>query len=145
MKATKTPTMKLEVKHDNDLLRSNGIYMAGTDNRIVYVDDLFDQMPVIVKRYLLLHEEGHIIAEHPHKRTLSQELEADKYAMKKMGKSITFKVLRYLIKVFMNIDWTVSAAFTVRLADLGYRKAKGMTIIAPNGLRFDVNTIRRYL
>ena len=30
MKATKTPTMKLEVKHDNDLLRSNGIYMAGT-------------------------------------------------------------------------------------------------------------------
>ena len=63
MKPTKTPTMKLEVKHDNDLLRSNGIYMAGTDNRIVYVDDLFDQMPVIVKRYLLLHEEGHIIAE----------------------------------------------------------------------------------
>ena len=90
MKATKTPTMKLEVKHDNDLLRSNGIYMAGTDNRIVYVDDLFDQMPVMVKRYLLLHEEGHIMAEHPHKRTLSQELEADRYAMKKMGKSITF-------------------------------------------------------
>ena len=145
MKATKTPTMKLEVKHDNDLLRSNGIYMAGTDNRIVYVDDLFDQMPVIVKRYLLLHEEGHIIAEHPHKRTLSQELEADKYAMKKMGKSITFKVLRYLIKVFMNIDWTVSAAFMVRLADLGYRKAKTMYIIAPNGLKFDVSTISRYL
>ena len=120
MKATKTPTMKLEVKHDNDLLRSNGIYMAGTDNRTVYVDDLFDRMPVIVKRYLLLHEEGHIIAEHPHKRTLSQELEADKYAMKKLGKTITFKVLRYLIKVFMNIDWTVSAAFVVRLADLGY-------------------------
>ena len=145
MKATKTPTMKLEVKHDNDLLRSNGIYMAGTDNRIVYVDDLFDRMPVMVKRYLLLHEEGHIIAEHPHKRTLSQELEADKYAMKKLGKIITFKVLRYLIKVFMNIDWTVSAAFTVRLADLGYRKAKAMYIIAPNGLRFDVSTIRRYL
>ena len=145
MKATKTPTMKLEVKHDNDLLRSNGIYMAGTDNRTVYVDDLFDRMPVIVKRYLLLHEEGHIIAEHPHKRTLSQELEADKYAMKKLGKTITFKVLRYLIKVFMNIDWTVSAAFTVRLADLGYRKAKAMTITAPNGLTFDVNTIRRYL
>ena len=145
MKATKTPTMKLEVKHDNDLLRSNGIYMAGTDNRIVYVDDLFDRMPVMVKRYLLLHEEGHIIAEHPHKRTLSQELEADKYAMKKLGKTITFKVLRYLIKVFMNIDWTVSAAFTVRLADLGYRKAKAMTITTPNGLTFDVNTIRRYL
>ena len=145
MKATKTPTMKLEVKHDNDLLRSNGIYMPGTDNRIVYVDDLFDRMPVIVKRYLLLHEEGHIIAEHPHKRTLSQELEADKYAMKKLGKTITFKVLRYLIKVFMNIDWTVSAAFMVRLADLGYRKAKAMYIIAPNGLRFDVSTIRRYL
>ena len=145
MKATKTPTMKLEVKHDNDLLRSNGIYMAGTDNRIVYVDDLFDRMPVIVKRYLLLHEEGHIIAEHPHKRTLSQELEADKYAMKKLGKTITFKVLRYLIKVFMNIDWTVSAAYLVRLADLGYRKAKAMYIIAPNGLRFDVSTIRRYL
>ncbi len=145
MKATKTPTMKLEVKHDNDLLRSNGIYMAGTDNRIVYVDDLFDRMPVMVKRYLLLHEEGHIIAEHPHKRTLSQELEADKYAMKKLGKTITFKVLRYLIKVFMNIDWTVSAAFMVRLADLGYRKAKAMYIIAPNGLRFDVSTIRRYL
>ena len=145
MKATKTPTMKLEVKHDNDLLRSNGIYMAGTDNRIVYVDDLFDRMPVIVKRYLLLHEEGHIIAEHPHKRTLSQELEADKYAMKKLGKTITFKVLRYLIKVFMNIDWTVSAAYLVRLADLGHRKAKAMYIIAPNGLRFDVSTIRRYL
>ena len=145
MKATKTPTMKLEVKHDNDLLRSNGIYMAGTDNRTVYVDDLFDQMPVIVKKYLLLHEEGHIIAEHPHKRTLSQELEADRYAMKKLGKIITFKVLRYLIKVFMNIDWTVSAAIMTRLADLGYRKAKTMTIIAPNGLRFDVNTIRRYL
>ena len=137
--------MKLEVKHDNDLLRSNGIYMAGTDNRIVYVDDLFDQMPVMVKRYLLLHEEGHIMAEHPHKRTLSQELEADKYAMKKLGKTITFKVLRYLIKVFMNIDWTVSAALMTRLADLGYRKAKTMTIIAPNGLRFDVSTIRRYL
>ena len=145
MKATKTPTMKLEVKHDNDLLRSNGIYMAGTDNRIVYVDDLFDRMPVMVKRYLLLHEEGHIMAEHPHKRTLSQELEADKYAMKKLGKTITFKVLRYLIKVFMNIDWTVSAAYLVRLADLGYRKAKAMYIIAPNGLRFDVSTIRRYL
>lgn len=145
METTKTPTMKLEVKHDNDLLRSNGIYMAGTDNRIVYVDDLFDRMPVIVKRYLLLHEEGHIIAEHPHKRTLSQELEADKYAMKKLGKTITFKVLRYLIKVFMNIDWTVSAAYLVRLADLGNRKAKAMYIIAPNGLRFDVSTIRRYL
>lgn len=51
----------------------------------------------------------------------------------------------YLIKVFMNIDWTVSAAFMVRLADLGYRKAKAMYIIAPNGLRFDVSTIRRYL
>ena len=34
MKATKTSTMKLEVKHNNDLLRSNGIYMAGTDNRM---------------------------------------------------------------------------------------------------------------
>ena len=145
MKATKTPTMKLEVKHDNDLLRSNGIYMAGTDNRTVYVDDLYDRMPLPVKRYLLLHEEGHIIAGHPHKRILSQELEADNYAMNKMGKVITFMVMRYLITVFSKIDWTVSAAFMVRLADLGCEKAKDMYITAPNGLRFDVDTIRKYL
>ena len=57
MKATKTPTLKLEVRHDNDLLRRNGIYMAATDNRTVYVDDLYDRMPLPVKRYSQPHEE----------------------------------------------------------------------------------------
>ncbi len=50
-------------------------------NEKIYVDDLFRQMPLYVRIYLLLHEEGHIIAGHPHKRDLAQELEADSYAV----------------------------------------------------------------
>ena len=33
----------------------------------------------------------------------------------------------------------------VRLNDLGHSKVKEMYIIAPNGLKFDVETIRKYL
>ena len=145
MKTTKTPTIKATVNYDPALLKSNHIYLAATDNEKIYVDDLFQQMPLYVRIYLLLHEEGHIIAGHPHKRDLSQELEADQYAVKKMSKILVCKALLHLIKVFMRIDWTIAAEFMVRLNDLGYSRAKGMYIIAPNGLRFTVETIRQYL
>ena len=111
----------------------------------IYVDDLFQQMPLYVRTYLLLHEEGHIIAGHPHKRDLSQELEADSYAVKKMSRFLVHKAMLHVMSVFMKIDWTVAAEYMVRLSDLGYSKAKTMYIIAPNGLRFDVETIRKYL
>ena len=75
MKTLRTPTIKATVNYDPVLLKSNGIYLAATDNEKIYVDDLFQQMPLYVRTYLLLHEEGHIIAGHPHKRDLSQELE----------------------------------------------------------------------
>lgn len=102
-------------------------------------------MPRYVRTYLLLHEEGHIIAGHSHKRTLSQELEADSYAVKKMGKIPVHKAMLHVMSVFMKIDWTVAAEYMVRLSDLGYSKAKTMYIIAPNGLKFDVKTIRKYI
>lgn len=145
MKTFKTPTIKATVNYDPALLKSNHIYLAATDNEKIYVDDFFRQMPLYVRTYLLLHEEGHIIAGHPHKRDLSQELEADQYAVKKMSKILVHKALLHIIKVFMNIDWTIAAEFMVRLNDLGYSKAKEMFIIAPNGLRFTVETIRQYL
>ena len=50
-------------------------------NEKIYVDDLFRQRPLYVRIYLLLYEEGHIIAGHPHKHDLAQELEADSYAV----------------------------------------------------------------
>ena len=34
LERTKTPPRDTRSQHDNDLLRSNGIYMAGTDNRM---------------------------------------------------------------------------------------------------------------
>ena len=145
MKTFKTPTIKATVNYDPALLKSNHIYLAATDNEKIYVDDFFRQMPLYVRTYLLLHEEGHIIAGHPHKRDLSQEVEADQYAVKKMSKMLVHKALLHIIKVFMNIDWTIAAEFMVRLNDLGYSKAKEMFIIAPNGLRFTVETIRQYL
>ena len=58
---------------------------------------------------------------------------------------LVHKALLHIIKVFMKIDWTIAAEFMVRLNDLGYSKAKEMYIIAPNGLRFTVETIRQYL
>ena len=145
MKTIKTPTIKAPVNYDPALLKSNHIYLAATDNEKIYVDDLFQQMPLYVRTYLLLHEEGHIIAGHPHKRDLSQELEADQYAVKKMSKILVHKALLHIINIFMNIDWTIAAEFMVRLNDLGYSRAKEMYIIAPNGLRFTVETIRQYL
>lgn len=145
MKTFRTPTIKATVNYDPDILKNNGIYLAATDNEMIYVDDLFKQMPLYVRVYLLLHEEGHIIADHPHKRDLSQELEADKYAVKKMSKILVHKAMLHIMSVFMKIDWTVAAEYMVRLSDLGYSKAKTMYIIAPNGLRFDVDTIRKYL
>ena len=69
-KAFRTPTIKATVNYDPALLKSNHIYLAATDNEKIYVDDLFQQMPLYVRTYLLLHEEGHIIAGHPHKRNL---------------------------------------------------------------------------
>ena len=144
-KTLRTPTIKATVNYNPALLKGNHIYLAATDNEKVYVDDLFQQMPLYVRTYLLLHEEGHIIAGHPHKRDLSQELEADQYAVKKMSKMLVHKALLHIIKVFMKIDWTIAAEFMVRLNDLGYSKAKEMYIIAPNGLRFTVDTIRQYL
>lgn len=145
MKTLRTPTIKATVNYDPALLKSNHIYLAATDNEKIYVDDLFRQMPLYVRTYLLLHEEGHIIAGHPYKRDLSQELEADQYAVKKMSKILVHKALLHIIKVFMKIDWTIAAEFMVRLNDLGNSKAKEMYIIAPNGLRFTVETIRQYL
>ena len=145
MKATKTPTIKAPIKYAPDLLKNNHIYLAATDNKKVYVDDLFYKMPFYVKRYLLLHEEGHIIRNHPSKRNLHQELQADSYAVAKMGKRIVFRAMIHIIKRFMGIDWTIAAEYMVRLNDLGYAKAKRMYIIAPNGLRFDVETIRKFL
>jgi hypothetical protein len=145
MKMFKTPTIKATVNYDPALLKSNGIYLAATDNEKIYVDDLFKQMPLYVRAYLLLHEEGHIISGHPYKRSLEQELEADSYAVKKMSKILVHRAMIHVIKVFMGIDWTIAAEFMVRLYDLGYSKAKEMYIIAPNGLRFDVETIRKYL
>lgn len=145
MKTQKTSTIKATVNYDPALLKSNGIYLAATDNEKIYVDDLFRQMPPYVRTYLLLHEEGHILAGHPHKRSLAQELEADSYAVKKMPKFLVYKALLHIIKVFMGIDWTIAAEFMVRLHDLGYSRAKEMYIIAPNGLKFDVETIRKYL
>ena len=145
MKMFETPTIKATVNYDPALLKSNGIYLAATDNEKIYVDDLFKQMPLYVRAYLLLHEEGHIISGHPYKRSLEQELEADSYAVKKMSKILVHRAMIHVIKVFMGIDWTIAAEFMVRLYDLGYSKAKEMFIIAPNGLRFTVDTIRQYL
>ncbi len=145
MNTFRTPIINATVNYDPDLLKSNGIYLAATDNDMIYVDDLFQQMPLYVKVYLLLHEEGHIIGDHPYKRSLDQELEADSYAMKKMSKILVHRAMLHVIKVFMGIDWTIAAEFMVRLHDLGYSKAKEMYIIAPNGLRFDVDTIRKYI
>lgn len=71
-----------------------------------------------------MHEEGHIIAGHPHKRNLDQELEADSYALKKMSKILVHKALLHIMKVFMNIDWTIAAEFMVRLNDLGYSNSR---------------------
>ena len=98
-------------------------------------------MTLYVRTYLLLHEEGHIISEHPYKRSLEQEQDA----VKKMGKILVHKAMLHVMKVFMKIDWTIAAEFMVRLHGLGYSKAKEMYIIAPNGLRFNVETIRQYL
>ena len=145
MKTLRTPTIKATVNYDPALLKSNGIYLAATDNEKIYVDDLFKQMPLYVRAYLLLHEEGHIISGHPYKRSLEQELEADSYAVKKMSKILVHRAMIHVIKVFMGIDWTIAAEFMVRLYDLGYSKAKEMYIIAPNGLKFDVETVRKYL
>ena len=145
MKTLRTPTIKATVNYDPALLKSNHIYLAATDNEKIYVDDLFRQMPLSVRNYLLLHQEGHIISGHPHKRDLSQELEADSYAVKKMSKILVHKALLHIIKVFMKIDWIIAAEFMVRLNDLGYSKEKEMYIIAPNGLRFTVEMIRPYL
>ena len=143
-KAFRTPTIKATVNYNLALLKSNHIYLAATDNEKIYVDDLFQQMPLYVRTYLLLHEEGHIIAGHPHKRNLDRELEADSYAVKKMSRILVHKALLHIMKVFMDIDWTIATEFMVRLNDLGYSKAKEMFIIAPNGLRFTVETIRQY-
>lgn len=93
MKTLRTPTIKATVNYDPALLKSNHIYLAATDNEKIYVDDLFHQMPLYVRIYLLLHEEGHIIAGHPYKRDLTQELEADQYAVKKMSKILVHKAL----------------------------------------------------
>ena len=145
MKTFKTPTIKATVNYDPALLKSNHIYLAATDNEKIYVDDLFNQMPLYVRAYLLLHEEGHVLSGHPYKRNLEQELEADSYAVKKMSKILVHRAMIHVIKVFMGIDWTIAAEFMVRLYDLGYSKAKEMYIIAPNGLKFDVETVRKYL
>ncbi len=144
-KTPRTPTVKATVNYDPALLKSNHIYLAATDNEKIYVDDLFQQMPLYVKVYLLLHEEGHFIGDHPYKRSFDQELEADSYAVKKMSKVLVHRAMIHIIKVFMGIDWTVAAEFMVRLHNLGYSKAKKMYIIAPNGLKFDVETVRKYL
>ena len=145
MKTLRTPTIKATVNYNPALLKSNHIYLAATDNEKIYVDYLFRQMPLSVRTYLLLHQEGHIISGHPHKRDLSQELEADSYAVKKMSKILVHKALLHIIKVFMKIEWIIAAEFMVRLNDLGYSKEKEMYIIAPNGLRFTVEMIRPYL
>ena len=145
MKETKTPAIKVPVVHAPDLLRDSHIYLAATDNRKVYVDDMFHRMPFYARRYLLLHEEGHIVSGHRYKRSFRQEREADAYAVRKMGKLPVYMSMLHIIKAFMNTDWTVSAEFMVRLADIGYKKASRMHITAPNGLRFDVDAIRQFL
>ena len=56
MKTIKTPAIKAIVNYDPALLKSNHIYLAATDNEKIYVDDLFQQMPLYVRTYILLHE-----------------------------------------------------------------------------------------
>lgn len=145
MKTITTPTLNVTVNYNPTLLKDNGIYLAGTDNEKIYVDDLFQKMPSYVRKYILLHEEGHIVNQHPYKRILSQEVEADEYAIKNMGKRRVYRAMYHIMKVFSNIDWTIAAEYVVRLADLGLPRGNEMFIIAPNGLRFDVPTLRNYL
>lgn len=134
----------MKKEYNPELLKNNHIYMAATDGNKIYVDDIFQQMPLYVRAYIVLHEKGHIINDHSHNRNISQELEADSYAAKYMSKFLVYRAMLHVISVFMKIDWTISAEYMVRLNDLGYSKAKNMYIIAPNGLLFTVDTIRKF-
>ena len=44
MKKLITSISKTPVNYDPELLKSNGIYLAATDNNKTYVDDLFQQI-----------------------------------------------------------------------------------------------------
>ena len=46
-KTLRTPTMNAIVSYDPALLKSNGIYLAATDNEKIYVDDLFRKRQII--------------------------------------------------------------------------------------------------
>lgn len=141
----KTMFLGLPIVRDHNFVRNNGIYLCGTDNEKVYIDDFFDDLPWYARLYLLTHAEGCVINNHPHEHKFNYALSNDKYVMSKFGKLFTYRAMSYLIKYFANVDWTVSAEFMVRLNDLGYPKGDRLFIIAPNGLYFNVETLRPYM
>lgn len=119
------------VVHYNDVIWKDGYMIAcmgkAGANNCIYVDDHFLSMPEEVQEFILYHEIGHLY--HPViksgkmdslKRTLSikvskAELEADRYACKKIGFEQAKKSLQYLVD---NTKGRTSKELVKRLTDL---------------------------
>ena len=141
----KSPTLKLPIFYNEKILRDSGIFLAGTNSytREIFIDHIFKQLHPMAQLYALLHEEGHIKYQHdPGERKISEEIEADKYAMKYLGEYWTYSSMMAVICNIVSIEFSAACDYLVRLEDLGFDKARELKIIAPNGKEFNVDFIR---
>lgn len=130
----------MEIIKDNETLHNNGLYLAalcrytdGTEK--ILIDDCFDKLPKLVKTFVVLHEMGH-------RNGQIVETIADSYAISKLGKTRTWIAMLYLYRMFLKLDWTVSAQYLVRAYDAGLKVMKYTHVTSPDGKKWGVDDIR---
>ena len=141
----KSPTLKLDIFYDEKILRDSEVFLAGTNSytKEIFIDSIFKQLHPMAQLYVLLHEEGHIKYQHdPGERKISEEIEADKYAMEYLGEYWTHSAMISVVCSIVSIEFSAACDYLVRLEDLGFDNIKELKIIAPNGKKFDVDFIR---
>ena len=92
----------MKIIHDDFLLLENEAVFAMTDGSNIYVDDYFYNLSHDVKKFILSHEEGHIVLNHEVNKfnDLFQEKAADKYAFE----HTSVKAAREFIAVLEKIN-----------------------------------------
>ena len=124
---------EIEVNRDfGGELAKKGLYMIGeyvdeeTGKRICIADRHYYEMPHFCKRYL----QAVVIGMRDGDRFY-----ADTYAVQKVGRLLTSVSMQLLFRYFLDIDWTCSAEWLVRMKRLGF-SVDNMKLISPNGTVF---------
>lgn len=153
-----SPTLNIPIIKNHELISktNNGIFAdllpekmkikgyAGTDGKNIYVDNYFEDLTKDQKMFAMLHEEGHIFNNNIDKPTIFSEIDADKYAMKHLGKKRTYEAMNFFMEDVMGKNINYGGMYASRMSELGFKQVNKIKV-TPFGSSetFDINDLRK--